>query len=119
MGKFQESLAQLQKAARLSPGDLTVQGELGYVYARMGRTGDAEKIRKELVAESQRRYVSGCYVAMLYIGLGRKDEAIGWLERAYEQKDYQLSWMSVSPVYDPIRSDARFAALMRRADPPQ
>ena len=119
MGRFQESLAQLQKAARLSPGDLTVQGELGYVYARMGRTADAEKIRKELVAESQRRYVSGCYVAMLYIGLGRKDEAIGWLERAYEQKDYQLSWMSVSPVYDPIRSDPRFAALMRRADPPQ
>ncbi len=119
MGRFQESLAQLQKAARLSPGDMAVQGELGYVYARMGRKSDAEKIRKELVAESRRRYVSGCYAAMLCIGLGRKDEAIWWLERAYEQKDYQLSWMSVSPVYDPIRSDPRFAALMRRADPPQ
>src|SRR6202140_204669 len=119
MGRFQESLAQLQKAAKLSPNDVTVQGELGYVYARMGRKSDAEKILKELVAESQRRYVSGCYLAMLYIGLDRKDEAIWWLGRAYEQKDYQLSWMSVSPVYDPIRSDPRFAALMRRADPPQ
>ncbi|HEY6946563.1 MAG TPA: tetratricopeptide repeat protein [Candidatus Acidoferrum sp.] len=119
MGRFEESLAQLQKAARLSPDDLAVQGALGYVYARMGRKSDAEKMRKKLIVESQRRYVSGCFAAILCIGLGRKDEAIRWLERAYEQKDYQLSWINVAPEYDPIRADPRFAALIRRADPPQ
>jgi serine/threonine protein kinase/TolB-like protein/Tfp pilus assembly protein PilF len=119
MGMFDKSIAELEKAASLSSGDLGVQAELAYVYAKMGRKGDAENVLKKLQSESQRRYVSGYLVSGVFIGLGRRGEAMEWLERADLQKDYQLSWISVSPVFDPLRSDPRFTALLRRLGLPQ
>ena len=118
-GKFAQSLAELEKAASVSPRDPQVQAFLGYVYAKSGRKEDAERVLKEMKVESQRRYVSGYLVALVCIGLGKNEEALQWLERAYQQNDYQLSWISVSPEFDPLRSDPRFADLVRRADPPQ
>jgi TolB-like protein/Tfp pilus assembly protein PilF len=118
-GMFAQSLTELQKAASVSPADPQVPAFLGYVYAKSGRKQDAERVLKELKAESQHRYVSGFFVAVVCIGLGKNEEALQWLERADQQNDYQLSWISVEPVFDPLRSDPRFAALMRRADPPQ
>lgn len=118
-GMLEDSIAELKKAESISPGDPWVRADLGYVHAKLGRQSDAEKVLKELRSESQSRYVSGFFVSWVCIGLGKNEEALQWLERAYQQKDYQLSWISVSPVFDPIRSDPRFVALMRRADPPQ
>src|SRR5215469_318008 len=118
-GMFAQSLTELQKAASVSPGDPQVPSFLGYVYAKSGRKQDAEGVLKEMKAESQRRYVSGFFVAVVCIGLGKNEEALQWLERADQQNDYQLSWISVEPVFDPLRSDSRFADLVRRADPPQ
>jgi TolB-like protein/DNA-binding winged helix-turn-helix (wHTH) protein/Tfp pilus assembly protein PilF len=117
-GMLEDSLAELKKAASVSPGDPWVRADLGYVYAKLGRKSDAEKVLKELRAESQNRYVSGFMVSRVCIGLGKNEEALQWLERAYQQKDYQLSWIGVDPVFDPLRSDPRFADLVRRADPP-
>jgi TolB-like protein/DNA-binding winged helix-turn-helix (wHTH) protein/Tfp pilus assembly protein PilF len=117
-GMFENSLAELQKAESLAPGDPWVRADLGYVYAKLGRKSDAEKLLKELTAESQSKYVSGFFVSWVCIELDQKEEALHWLQRAYEQNDYQLSWISVSPVFDPLRSDPRFADLVRRADPP-
>jgi TolB-like protein/DNA-binding winged helix-turn-helix (wHTH) protein/Tfp pilus assembly protein PilF len=118
-GMLEDSLMELNKAATASPGDPWVRADLGYVYAKLGRKSDAEKVLEELRAESQRRYVSGFFMSWICIGLGKNEEALQWLERADQQKDYQLSWISVSPVFDPLRSDPRFADLVRRADPPQ
>lgn len=117
-GMFEDSITEVKKAEIVAPADPWVRADLGYVYAKLGRKSDAEKVLKELKAESQSRYMSGFFVSWVCIGLGKNEEALQWLERAYQQKDYQLSWISVSPVFDPIRSDPRFAALMRRADPP-
>lgn len=118
-GMLEDSIAELKKAESVAPGDPWVRADLGYAYAKLGRKSDAEKVLRELRAESKGKYVSGFFVSWVCIGLGKNEEALQWLERAYEQNDYQLSWISVSPVFDPIRSDPRFAALMRRADPPQ
>ena len=114
-----KSSVRRKAAASIAPGDPWVRVDLGYVYARLGRKSEAEKVLKELRAESQRRYVSGFYASYVCIGLGKNDEALQWLERAYGQKDYQLSWIGVVPVFDPLRSDPRFADLVRRAVPPQ
>jgi len=118
-GKFAQSLAELQTAASVSPGDPEVKAFLGYVHAKSGRKQDAERVLKEMKAESQSRYVSGFLVALVCIGLGKNEEALQWLERADLQKDYQLSWIILAPEFDPLRSDPRFADLVRRADPPQ
>jgi len=118
-GMFAQSLAELQKAASVSPADPEVQAFLGYVYAKSGRKQDAERVLKEMKTESERRYISGFLVALVCIGLGRNEEALHWLERADQQKDYQLSWISLAPEFDLLRSDPRFAGLVRRSDPPQ
>jgi tetratricopeptide (TPR) repeat protein len=111
---FRESIAELQKAPGFSPGDVMIRAPLGYDYAKSGRRSDAEKILKDLKAESQRKYVSGYFASWVCIGLGKNDEAIQWLERAYQQRDYQLTWMGVEPLLDPLRSDPRFQDLLRR-----
>ncbi len=118
-GRLEDSIAEVKKAASLSPGDPWVRADFGYVYAKLGRKSDAEKVLNELRVESQSKYVSGFFVSWICIGLGKNEEALQWLERAYQQNDYQLSWISVEPLFDPIRSDPRFADLVRRADPPQ
>lgn len=116
---FRESIAEVQKAAGFSSADVMIRGPLGYSYAKSGRRSDAEKILKDLKAESQRKYVSGYFVSWVCIGLGKNDEAIQWLERAYQQKDYQLTWMGAEPLLDPLRSDPRFRDLLRRLGLPQ
>jgi TolB-like protein/DNA-binding winged helix-turn-helix (wHTH) protein/Tfp pilus assembly protein PilF len=116
---FRESVAELQKAAGVYSGDVMILAPVGYDYAKSGRRSDAEKILKDLQAESQRKYVSGYFVSWVCIGLGKKDEAIQWLERAYQQKDYQLTWMGAEPLLDPLRSDTRFLDLLRRLGLPQ
>ncbi|HYL86634.1 MAG TPA: tetratricopeptide repeat protein [Candidatus Angelobacter sp.] len=113
-GMLEDSVAELKKAASLSQEDPWVQADFGYVYAKLGRKSDAEKVLNELRVESQRKYVSGFFVSWVCIGLGKNEEALQWLERAYQQNDYQLSWIGVVPVFDPLRSDPRFKDLLRR-----
>lgn len=69
---------------------------------------------------ARRRYVDPLPFATLTIGLGEKDQALAWLEKAYEARSSWLIWLGVDPVYDPLRSDPRFQALLRRMKlPPQ
>lgn len=53
-------------------------------------------------------------MAEVYIGLGDKDEAFRWLERAYKEHDSWLALLKVWPPFDPLRSDPRFANLLQR-----
>ncbi len=118
-GKFSESIALLEKLARGSPDDMMVQGPLGYAYAKSGRKADAETLLKNLTDESRTKYVSGYFLSWICIGLGRKEDAMEWLERAYQRGEYQLTWMRAEPVFDPLRSDPRFADLVRKVGLPQ
>ena len=54
-----------------------------------------------------------------YLGLGDKDEALTFLERAYAEQDPALFWLKMSPIFDPLRSEPRFQALLRRVNFPQ
>ncbi len=58
-------------------------------------------------------------IALVYAGLGEKDEAFAWLEKAYEERSFQLQWLNVEPRWDSLRSDPRFADLIRRIGLPQ
>ena len=80
-------------------------------------TGDrlrAEAIYEELVTRSANEYVSLVSLANVTAALGRIDEAFEWLDRAYEERDALLTWVSVAPHYDPLRDDPRFDALLER-----
>jgi TolB-like protein/tRNA A-37 threonylcarbamoyl transferase component Bud32/Flp pilus assembly protein TadD len=117
--KLEEGIAKLQEAAHLSPGDDATNATLSYAYALAGRRGESQEVLTELREQAGKRYVSPCLIALVYVGLGNKEEAFGWLEQAYKQRDGELPWVGMEPMFDPLRSDTRLRALLRRMNLPR
>jgi TolB-like protein/DNA-binding winged helix-turn-helix (wHTH) protein/Tfp pilus assembly protein PilF len=113
-GMYAESIAVLERVPHDSARAVPIRGLLGYDYASSGKTRQAEELLKELTAESQKNYVSGLFVSYICLGLKRNDEALHWLETAHRQGDFQLAWLNVDPLLDPLRSDSRFSALVHQ-----
>ncbi len=112
--QFDASITTAEKAVTVSgraPGAL---GVLGLAYGAAGRKGDANKIVDELLQLQKRRYVTPMALVYVYIGLGNKDQAFVWLEKAYGERSNHIAFFKVSPVVDPLRSDPRFIELLRR-----
>ncbi len=117
-GSFSEAIAEYQKARALDddPRELAM---LGHAYATSGKRDEALKALDQLKELAKRRYVSPINFVFIYVGLGEKDEAFQWLETCYQERDPQITRLKVNPLFDPLRSDARFAELMRRVGLPQ
>jgi tetratricopeptide (TPR) repeat protein len=88
------------------------------IYGLQGRNEEAEALIKELRETAQQRYVSGFFFAEAYVGLGQRDQAIIWLERAYEEHDEWMVFANSYPGLDRLRSEPRFQVLMRRMNFP-
>jgi hypothetical protein len=67
-----------------------------------------------LLELNKQRYVTPAALANVYIGLGDKERAFFWLEKAYEERSNYIAWMKVFPIVDPLRSDPRFASLLQK-----
>jgi tetratricopeptide (TPR) repeat protein len=115
---YPEALREMAKAKELLPGNLAVQSDIGHVYAVSGNKSKAERVIAGLKEESARRYVNLYELALIYIGLGQNAQALTWLEKAYRERSDQLIYLKVDPRLDPIRSDPRFADLVRRVGIP-
>jgi DNA-binding winged helix-turn-helix (wHTH) protein/TolB-like protein/Flp pilus assembly protein TadD len=118
-GRYDESLAELQKVLKNTGGNTTEIADRGYVYAASGRAAEARAALAELQQVSQRRYVSPYGIAEDYAGLGRDDEAFEWMGKALKVRDNTLVLVGVDPRLDPLRSDARFAQLVKGVGLPQ
>jgi len=70
-------------------------------------------------AKAKQRYVSSYAIATVYAGLGDRDKAFEWLEKAYDERSPGLTWLKAEPMLDSIRSDPRYAILLRRIGLPQ
>jgi hypothetical protein len=93
-------------------------GLLANAYAAAGRKTDAIKIRDDLEAISKQRYVSAYSFALVYLGLGDKDEALHRLQQSYEDRAGEsLRFIRVDPLLDPLRGDPRFEALAEKIVP--
>ena len=118
-GMHDEAIAASRKAQDLSAGkDQTSNLALAYVYAVAGRRGEALKILAELKNPSRGSYLPPETVAEVYAGLGDKQEALTWLEKAYAEHATYLDVLKVNPAFDPLRSDPRFQDLLRRMNFP-
>jgi len=118
-GAFAEAIAEFQRAITLSPNITQYKAGLGHAYGRAGKSAEARKLLSELKQRSKQRYVSWCDFAAIYAGLGEKDQAFAFLEKAYEQRDTRVVlWGKVHPLLDPLRSDPRFQDLLRRVGLP-
>jgi len=113
-GMYEQALAAFNQARLLDPENPYPLALLGHLYAVSGKRGEAQKIIDELKARSKQRHVDPMFMARIYAGLGEKDLAFEWLEKAYQVRSEEILILKVTPHFDNLHSDPRFAALLRR-----
>jgi TolB-like protein/tetratricopeptide (TPR) repeat protein/class 3 adenylate cyclase len=112
--EYPEAIAEFTKAREISGGNSEAISMAGCVWAIAGDAAKARAVLNELKALANERYVPSTNLAALYCALGEKDEAIAWLDKAYEDRDIRLNRLKVEPKWDSIRSDPRFVAIVKR-----
>lgn len=119
-GKLPEAISEYQKAVELSNGDQDARGSLAHAFAAIGNRANAERILRDLEHRSKDSYVSPYIIATVYAGLGEKDKAFQYLEKAYDERSLDISWhLKADLRIDNLRSDKRFQDLARRVGLPQ
>jgi adenylate cyclase len=107
------AIAELQKSKAPDPG-AWYQGFLGYAYAISGERAKAEVVLRELEQLAKRQYVSPTAFATIYLGLGQKEKCLDWLEKSYEQQDSACWYLKIDQIYDSVRNEPRFQALVQK-----
>jgi eukaryotic-like serine/threonine-protein kinase len=115
---FTTAIAELRKARSLD-AEPWIIGTLGYAYAVSGDSKKAQAVLKELNQLAEHRLVQPYWIAMIYMALGEKNQAFQWLNRCYEERSQWLPWLKADPALDPLRSDPRYADLLRRMGLPR
>ncbi len=113
-GMMKESINALNQAVLLTGGGLTFEAHLGYAYALSGKREEAQQVLADLEEIAKEKYVSAYYFAIIHLGLGEQELTFKWLERAFEERAGFLAFIKVEPMFDPLRSDARFSTLLER-----
>lgn len=116
MGRYNEAITEYEASILLGGDNTSDQCFLGFALAKAGRRNEAEAILKKL--EPSKEYVSPAELAVLYMGLDQKEQALSSLERAYAAHDLQLGYLGVEQHYDPLRSEPRFQELIRKVGLP-
>jgi TolB-like protein/Flp pilus assembly protein TadD len=111
---YVEAISEFQKAKSLSGARPLDSGSLGHAYAVAGRTTEAREILKTVSARLPQNYFPAQDIALIHVGLGEKDLAFDWLERAFHERSPWLIHLRVDPRFDPLRTDPRFKALLDR-----
>jgi serine/threonine protein kinase len=117
MGRYDEAIAELQKAIALSGNVAHPRGLLGYTYGKLGRKDDALRVLDELDELSKQRYVSPVSRAFVYGGL-RYEQMFQALDEAYQQRCSSLVWAKVFPHWDDLQAQPPFQDLLRRMNFP-
>ncbi|PYV66047.1 MAG: hypothetical protein DMG97_30665 [Acidobacteria bacterium] len=118
-GMYQEAIAQLQKGVDLSGGAPESLSALGYTYGVSRKRNEALKILHQLTLLSKRRYVPRYQIALVYVGLGEKDRAFDWLQKAVADHSIPLVFLRSAKEMASLRSDPRYAELLSRIGLPQ
>jgi TolB-like protein/Tfp pilus assembly protein PilF len=118
-GAIGEAIGEYQKARELNDDPL-VLGLLARAYAFSGNKMEAEKIVDQLKELSKERYISAYSFALVYLGLGNKEEALRWLQKGYQDRaGNDLAYIRVEPLLDPLHGDPRFEELVAKVFAPK
>ena len=112
---YATALSEMERAAALTSGLGRVKADLGYAYAAAGNKDKAREILSEFLTRFRPASFPAFMIAEVYIGLGDQHNSLEWLHRAMDQKDL-APFLSCDPVFDPLRADPRFSAVLKRAN---
>jgi len=110
-GMYGEAIAMLSKPESDHP---FVLGPLAQNYALSGRKSDARRIIDRLNEQANHRYVAAYGLAVVYLALGDKEQALRWLEESYENREDGFIWINTDPAWDSLRSEPKFKDLAAR-----
>jgi len=115
LGKFPQAIAELREAQRLDgSGNPQVEGPLGRAYADAGNRMEATQVLTRLRERAREEFISSASIATILIGLGEIEEAFAALAQAETEHSAFVGWWKVDPELDPLRSDPRFIALLKK-----
>src|SRR5437016_4528143 len=117
-GLYQDAIIEYLKGLELGYDPL-YKGYLALSLAKSGNRGDANKLLNELRKEYTERYVPSYAIAIIYLGLGNKDETFVWLEKDIAEYSSQPTYYSILPELDDLRSDPRFKQMLKRLNLPE
>lgn len=114
MGMIDQAIPECERAREIFGRSSLVNGALGALYGVVGRTSDARRLLDEMMQAARETYVSSLGIAWVHFGLGELDAVFEWLNRAIDEREPQMLHLPAKPIYDPLRADPRFPALLER-----
>ena len=112
-GRHEEGLAEMRRGVSAENPSAMALSDLGHACAVAGRTEEARKILDHLLRLSSSQYVEATRIALVYLGLGEKNQAISWLEKARERRDVGLLVVRADPRFETLRGEPRYRELLR------
>ncbi len=116
--RYAAAIPELERATALGTTPILMR-DLAYTYAAVGKKMEARAILESLMRKAQSTYIPPYSIAVVHAALGEKDAAFQWLERAYRERDAQITDLVLGPEVDSLRSDPRFAQLIQRLNLPK
>jgi len=109
-GDYGQALLSLRHATEIGDSIWRYMG-LGFVYARAGEVKQAQEVLTRLDEIGHRQYVPPVICAAVYAGLGENDQALDCLSRAAQERNWQVAWLHIDPIWETLRSDLRLHRL--------
>jgi serine/threonine-protein kinase len=113
-GMFAEAVAEARRAREVNSANSQTTATLAYALARFGKQAEAQALLDELLKLSTQRHVSPGNIALIYNGLGQRNETFAWLERGFKERDPKMVFLKVEPKWNNLRDDPRFQNLLQR-----
>ena len=113
-GMYPEAITEFEQAGTALKDWPVIIAAAGHAYGRWGHKSDATAALQRMNELTKEEYVTPYGMALIFAGLNDREQAIHWLQKAYEDRSHWLVWLNLDPRFDNVRSDPRFADLLRR-----
>jgi tetratricopeptide (TPR) repeat protein len=111
---YEDAIHEFQKSVLLSSRSSLYLARLAHAYAVTGKEEETLKIIEELKALSKKKYIPSYSMALIYVGLNKKEQAISWLDKAVEERYWRVLNIKVDPRFDNLHLDSRYKAILKK-----